>query len=206
MLEMFNLIGKNMQEILIDLIRHGEPRGGPRYRGDGVDDPLSGKGWEQMWNGVSSRGGWEQIISSPMVRCLAFSEALGRQRGIDVTVEKNFREVGFGSWEGLSKAQVQECDLKGFEDFYRDPISHRPQGAEPIHDFIARVSHSFDKLISQYEGKHCLVVSHAGVMRAIISYVLGAGPETLYRIAVKNAGVTRIRYSGGRGILEVLNH
>jgi len=97
-----------MQETLIDLIRHGEPQGGPRYRGDSVDDPLNDKGWEQMRNAVNDRGGWDQITSSPMLRCLAFSEELGRQRGIDVMVEKDFREVGFGSWEGLSKAEVQE--------------------------------------------------------------------------------------------------
>ena len=31
----------------IDLIRHGEPVGGRRYRGQ-IDDPLSEKGWKQM--------------------------------------------------------------------------------------------------------------------------------------------------------------
>jgi len=33
----------------IDLLRHGEPEGGVRYRGDGVDDPLSARAWKQMW-------------------------------------------------------------------------------------------------------------------------------------------------------------
>ena len=37
----------------IDLIRHGEPVGGRRYRGGRMDDPLSEKGWAQM----SGRGG-----------------------------------------------------------------------------------------------------------------------------------------------------
>ena len=35
----------------IDLIRHGEPVGGRKYRGQ-TDDPLSEKGWEQMWKAV----------------------------------------------------------------------------------------------------------------------------------------------------------
>ncbi|MHB1590203.1 MAG: histidine phosphatase family protein [Sulfuricella sp.] len=40
-----------MKSTTIDLIRHGEPVGGRRYRGR-TDDPLSEKGWNQMWTAV----------------------------------------------------------------------------------------------------------------------------------------------------------
>ncbi len=43
---------KNLMKITtIDLMRHGEPIGGKKYRGQS-NDPLSGKGWEQMWAAV----------------------------------------------------------------------------------------------------------------------------------------------------------
>ena len=64
-----------MKETLIDFIRHGEPEGGRRYRGNAVDDALSEKGWQQMWGAVGDRPPWQQIISSPMRRCSAFAEA-----------------------------------------------------------------------------------------------------------------------------------
>ncbi len=32
---------------IVDLLRHGEPDGGQKFRG-AVDDPLSPRGWEQM--------------------------------------------------------------------------------------------------------------------------------------------------------------
>ncbi len=194
-----------MQETTIDLIRHGEPQGGAQYRGDGIDDPLSEKGWQQMWKSVGENAPWDVVASSPMIRCKAFAEQLGSLHDIDVTIENNFREVGFGSWEGLNKDQVRERNLQEYENFYQDPINNRPEGAEPILGFIERVTSAYDKLVSQHPGKHCLIVGHAGVLRAIISHALGAGPETLYRIAVKNAAITRIQYSGGRGILECLN-
>ena len=38
-----------MSDTVIDLIRHGEPVGGRRYRGH-IDDPLSERGWQQMWS------------------------------------------------------------------------------------------------------------------------------------------------------------
>jgi len=37
----------------LDLMRHGEPVGGRRYRGQ-MDDPLSEKGWAQMRNAVGN--------------------------------------------------------------------------------------------------------------------------------------------------------
>ena len=57
----------------VDLLRHGEPVGGSRYRGQ-VDDALSEKGWQQMWQAVAGRGDWQQIITSPLQRCQAFIE------------------------------------------------------------------------------------------------------------------------------------
>ena len=35
-----------VKETLVDFIRHGEPEGGRRYRGNAVDDVLSEKGWQ----------------------------------------------------------------------------------------------------------------------------------------------------------------
>ena len=41
---------KETTETIIDLIRHGEPEGGRAFRGHSIDDPLSEKGWQQMWD------------------------------------------------------------------------------------------------------------------------------------------------------------
>jgi alpha-ribazole phosphatase len=73
-----------MTGTLIDLIRHGEPAGGRRYRGHGLDDPLTEKGWSQMWDAVGEFSAWQQIITSPMQRCQAFAHALGERHAIPV--------------------------------------------------------------------------------------------------------------------------
>jgi len=58
----------------IDVIRHGEPVGGRRYRGYSVDDPLTKKGWAQMRAAVPETPPWQHIVSSPLKRCLEFSQ------------------------------------------------------------------------------------------------------------------------------------
>ncbi len=72
---------------------------------------------------------------------------------------------------------MREQNRQEYEGFYRDPINNRPQGAEPIHDFIDRVTSAYDMLVSQQAGKHGLIVGHAGVIRGIISHALGGCPR-----------------------------
>jgi alpha-ribazole phosphatase len=196
---------ETVKETRIDLIRHGEPIGGRRYRGHRIDDPLSETGWAQMWRAVGAFAAWDHIVSSPMQRCRAFAEALAARHGISLTLEPRFREVGFGSWEGRTPAEIQAHNRAEYEAFYRDPVTRRPPGAEPLDSFIKRVVSAYTALSEKSHGRHLLVVTHAGVIRAIIAHVLYASPLGLYRIKVENAGVTRIRHGRQGGILEFHN-
>lgn len=190
---------------VIDLIRHGEPAGGRRYRGHNVDDPLTAKGWCQMWDAVGDDAPWQQIITSPLQRCQDFAHALGERHNIPVTIEDHFKEVGFGAWEGFTHEQLKSWRSEEYENFYRDPLHFRPEGAEPLEGFIERATTAYLDVIKQFEQQHCLIVSHAGVIRAIIAHTVHAPPLGLYRIKISNAGISRIRYGKNGGVLESLN-
>ncbi|GJL74047.1 MAG TPA: histidine phosphatase family protein [Nitrosomonas sp.] len=194
-----------MTETIIDLIRHGEPVGGRRYRGHAIDDPLTEKGWLQMWHAVGDYHAWQQIITSPLERCQSFAMALGKQHGITVIVEHRFKEVGFGAWEGLSHDEIKIGRTQEYRSFLRDPVNHRPQGAEALDSFIQRVGSAYAETVTHYQGQHCLIVAHAGVIRAIIAGIVHAAPIGLYRIKVSNGGITRIRHNETGGMLEFLN-
>lgn len=194
-----------MTETIIDMIRHGEPAGGHRYRGHSVDDPLTEKGWSQMWAAVGDYAVWNQIITSPLQRCQMFAHALGERHGIGVTVEPRFKEVGFGAWEGLSHDKVKIGLAAEYQAFLKDPVNRRPHGAEPLDDFIHRVSSAHEEAITRYRDQHFLIVAHAGVMRALIAKTVHAAPTGLYRIKISNGGITRIRHTETGGVLELLN-
>ena len=151
-----------MKETVIDLIRHGEPVGGRLYRGHNIDDPLTEKGWSQMWNAVGNHKPWDQIITSPLQRCRAFAEALGERHDIKVAIEPRFKEVGFGSWEGLSHDDIKIGRAEEYQTFFGDPVNARPEGAEVLNEFIGRVSAAYDEVLKRHQGKHCLIVAHAG--------------------------------------------
>lgn len=183
-----------MPTVTLDYIRHGEPVGGSgRYRGHGVEDPLSATGWAQMRASTADLGSWDHIISSPMQRCYAFAEWLGGQRQLPVTVIENLKEVGFGAWEGCSRAQLLAGRAAEYHAFQADPLNNRPDGAEPLDAFGQRIGDVFDQLAATYAGQHLLVVAHAGVIRATFGHVTQAPPVNWYRTRVDNAGISRFR-------------
>ena len=96
--------------------------------------------------------------------------------------------VGLGTF-----APVKANNLKEYEDFYLNPVKFRPKGAEPLDYFIKRVTFTYDKVIKEHQGEHILIIAHAGVNRAIIANALDISPIGLYRIHVKNAGISRIK-------------
>lgn len=194
-----------MTDTIIDLIRHGEPVGGRAYRGYNIDDPLSEKGWQQMWDAVGEHCPWDIIISSPLSRCLSFARALAEDNQLEVEVIDQFKEVGFGSWEGQTPEQLKAERLEEYIAFYQNPVNLRPPGAEDLDQFIQRVTGALSDTAKKFQGQHILVVAHAGVIRAAIAHALHAPPIGMYKIKVSNAGISRLRFSPEKTTLEVIN-
>ena len=164
----------------IDVIRHGEPEGGRRYRGYGVNDPLTEKGWQQMWCSIAEQPPWDLIVSSPLARCLDFGQALAEKASIPCIVEDNMKEIGFGVWEGLTPEEILADDNEALNHFYADPVHNRPDGAESLEGFSRRVWDAYQSIASAHQDKHILVIGHAGVARAIVANVLHMSLDDVY--------------------------
>ncbi len=179
----------------VDLIRHGEPVGGKRYRGQ-IDDPLSEKGWQQMWQAVGEHAPWEIIVTSPLRRCREFAEALGEKRGLPVEADARLMEIGFGAWEGRTAAELLAEDPGRLQRFWSDPLNNTPPGAETLPAFRDRVIAAWTELLDRHAGRHLLVVGHAGMMRMILRHVLDMPLDRMFRIQIANAAISRIRIDG----------
>lgn len=179
----------------IDLIRHGEPVGGRKYRGQ-IDDPLSDKGWTQMREAVADHNPWHVIISSTLSRCIEFAQELGRRHAIEVIAEPRFIEIGFGEWEGRTASELNQEHADQVHRFLTDPLNNTPVGAETLYQFEARIIGAWNDVLQQHAGQHVLLVGHAGMMRMIIRHVLEMPLDRIFRIQVANAAITRIRVEG----------
>ena len=179
----------------IDLIRHGEPVGGRKYRGQ-IDDPLSDKGWTQMRQAVADHKPWDVIISSTLSRCIEFAQELGQRHAIEVIREPRFIEIDFGEWEGRTANELAREDARQVQRFLADPLNNTPRGAETLYEFEARIIGAWNDVLQQHAGRHVLLIGHAGMMRMIMRHVLDMPLERMFRIQVANAAITRIRVEG----------
>lgn len=184
----------------LDLIRHGEPVGGRKYRGQ-IDDPLSEKGWTQMRAALGDQAPWSRIVSSPLLRCRTFSEALAAKHDLPLAFEARFKEVGFGIWEGKTAVEIEFEAPGTLARFKDDPIGARPRGAEALDDFFRRVAAGLEHVLLAHPDEHVLIVCHAGVIRMALAHALAIPLANAYRIEVVSAGVTRLRFDAGRASL-----
>lgn len=187
-----------MTTTTLDFLRHGEPVGGKKYRGQ-TDDPLSEKGWAQMRAATAGEQPWTALVSSPLSRCKSFADAIALDLGLPVEVDPRLAEVRFGIWEGQTAEQLKQADPDCIMNFKRDPVANRPKDAEPLADFYARVAAAYEAIGQTHAGQHVLVVAHAGVIRMALCHALGLPYERAYRINVGSAGMARIKLESRGG-------
>ena len=190
-----------------DLMRHGEPVGGRKFRGQ-MDDPLSEKGWAQMRDAAGNHCPWQAVISSSLARCTDFARELAERHQLPLEIDARLIELGFGAWEGRTPDELTAADPDTLNRFRSDPVVHAPPGAEPLTAFHDRIISAWDSLLEHHGGKHVLVVAHAGVIRMIVAHVLNMPLQHLFRLQVPNAGITRIRVEkhGGQPFPQLLFH
>lgn len=190
---------------IIDLLRHGEPVGGRAYRGNRIDDPLSELGWHQMRSILTGEVPWQRIVTSPMTRCRDFAQEVAVKYDLPVTIEHDLREVGFGDWEGKTPEEILATEPEQYHAFYEDPVANRPAGAEELELFFRRATQTFTRLADQFREQHLLLVTHAGIIRAIVTGVLEAPLASMYRLKIDYAGLCRIHHDGNRARLDCFN-
>lgn len=186
--------------VILDFIRHGEPEGGTMYRGS-QDDPLSPIGWQQLQSSTDQaiRKGsqWQEIITSPMLRCYEFAETLSQQHNLPLSTAPNLRELCFGDLEGLTPKQAWAQYPTLLAAMWENPDAHTPPNGEPFKEFCDRVERNITNIIQQQLSEssvssHLLLVVHGGVIRAILHRLFNIPASATFQFDVPFAAITRI--------------
>jgi len=138
-----------------------------------------------------------------MLRCREFADEVATRFGLPLEIDFNLREVGFGSWEGRTPDEIRRDNPEEYNAFFLDPVNNRPAGAEPLQDFYNRSVESIRDLAQKFAGEQLLVVTHAGVMRAIAAWLMEAPLASMYRLRVNYATLYRVQVEDDRLRLEI---
>jgi probable phosphoglycerate mutase len=161
-------------------VRHGETAWNVDTRIQGqLDIGLNDHGlWQAERVGAAlTDEGIDHIYSSDLQRAHSTAQAIARHTANPevraVHLHTGLRERGFGSFEGLTWADIA---LKWPDESrrwkQRDPDFAPPGGETPL-QLLARVSQTVNEIASQHMGEHIVLVAHGGVM------------DMLYRLATR---------------------
>jgi len=182
----------------VHLLRHGEVEGprGRVCRGQS-DDPLSALGQRRSaaiaaW--FRTQPAIDALYSSDLSRCRDLAVQLG-----DPELSPALREQHMGTWDGRTWAELTEADPSGTLAWWNDYVNARPPGGESFGEVHARV-------VAWWEGAprdgNVVVVTHIGVIRALVCHWLGLGPDQGLRWAPGYATHTEVLLAEAGAVVE----
>lgn len=193
------------------LVRHGRTAltESKRISGStGANPGLSDAGWSDARSVAAElerfgkSGPWSHlepitsIVASPMQRTMdtasSVSTALG---GLAVTPMPGFREISFGSWDGLTNEEALAQDPALFEA-WRGSWEVSPPGGESLREFDDRIRAARNALLENYVGQTVALVAHVMPIRAMLRFAMAADIEAYWRPVIAPCSITILRFWG----------
>lgn len=176
------------------LARHGQSVSNAVRRFQGAQDvalsPLGIRQAEALRRAMGRRR-IAHVYASPLER--ARRTALIAAEGRPVTVVDDLRELSLGEWEGCTVEEIRTRPGDPYASWVRDPVRCAPPGGEPLPDVQARVLRAIEEIARAHpNGDDVLIVSHGGVISALLAHWLGLPLSSIWRIAVANCSLTEI--------------
>ena len=166
------------------LARHGETewnRDG-RFQGH-ADPPLNDLGRAQAEGLAVSLGEepLDAVYASDLRRAFVTAEIVGARLGLSVEQEAGLREIDVGSWQGLTRAEIDGREWDG----------------ESHDDHRRRVLRALRQIGDKHPQGSVLVISHGGTMRRAQEDVLGEALPViehcgLWRVVLEDGNLRRL--------------
>ena len=178
-------------------LRHGETEFNTVRRMQGhLDVPLSAAGREQA-RLVAARLADEpidKIYSSDLQRALETARTIRGCRGIDLVTDVRLREFHMGTFQGLTLSEAKERHGDAWERFFiHDPDFALP-GGQSRNQKQVEIAAFMEDVVRTEPGRRLLVVTHRGILIAMLRHVLGIPPSHYFRVSIENTGIQRFLY------------
>ncbi len=169
-----------VQEIVFWLIRHAESTWNAAGRWQGQEDPpLSERGRRQATGLARALAGEgvETLITSDLARAFETASSVGRVLGLRPRPEPALRELDAGAWNGLPRSEIARCDAEALALFDSGDMDAPAGGGESRRDAARRARRALLAIGRENAGRRLAVVTHAGVIRSLLSDVRVANAE-----------------------------
>ncbi len=183
-------------------VRHGRTAWNAEKRFQGRSDiPLDaeGRAQAQALAAYLRPEDFAFALASDLSRALETAHAIGAAAGVAIEPEPRLREMQFGEWEGLTWDEIVARTPELAGDGGTSPSRYVPRDGETFDAVCARVAPVLDDVAARLgPDQKALVVSHAGIMHALLRVALRVEDEAALGIRFIPAGIMRLTGDGAR--------
>lgn len=185
----------------IYLIRHGESQWNSLHMIQGSCNPgLSSRGIRQAER-IAARCAqhtFAGIYASPLIRARETAEIIARHQEQEPKVVQELAECNFGDLQGKTFSEAMKIYPNFMLKWKTDPESLGVKNFEPLGSFRERVVNIFNRILAENpEDQPIALVTHGGVISAVINYILDANPKSMTRAICSNASLTILESKPG---------
>ena len=137
----------------------------------------------------------QEVWMSDLVRCREMTAIIMEGRDVPVHADAAFREIHLGTWEGLTRMEVEERFPGAVAARGQDFWNYAPEGGESFAMLARRVLPALHARLSALpDDAHALLVAHAGVNRMILMQYMALGMQDFFSIPQPYAAHTALVY------------
>lgn len=180
----------------IYLLRHGETeQNSKRFYYGNLDVDITDKGIKQIEyiNNEIRNIDFDKIYVSNMKRAISTASIVSKDKNILCIKDKRLNEMNLGVFEGKSYEHIQKEYPIEFQKWSDDWKYYAPPDGETYVEFYERVKEFFQEIL-KLEDKNILLVTHGGVIRSILTYVMGENLDVFWKFGSKNGDLTLVKY------------
>lgn len=130
------------------------------------------------------------IYSSPIERTWETAQIIAQPQGLEPIAEEGLLEVDYGRWSGRTLRSLYR--LKAWQTVQTTPSRMTFPEGESIADAQRRAVDTCEALAGRHGKDTIALVSHADIIKAILSHFLGQPLDLFQRIVVSPASVSAI--------------
>ncbi len=191
----------------LTLIRHGETDWNKARRIQGhIDIGLNIFGLQQAHSCSKhlANEDFDKVFSSPLSRAYKTAEIISSKKKYTVSLHDDLQEINMGKWQGLVWSEIRRIHADLYTEFERVGDFSKVYKGESFQELQDRAVNFLNYLVeSPYE--NVLAVSHGGLIKVLVCYVLGLELSKRTRFNIDNLSITRLTYFDDKWTLMSLN-
>ena len=135
----------------------------------------------------------DKIYTSPLRRTVQTSEIIGDFLKKTPCIEKDFKELRLGIWEGMSEEEVSKQFPEKWSVWNTRPAELVLDNRETLGELLQRVLSGMGRIRAELEEATVLIVTHVAIIRVLLLYTRKMH-QNLYRtIPVPNGKIFKIQ-------------